>query len=128
MRVRLLLQTSRMRDAGEAPVAISTSRYTDTYWALDQLVAHQTSNGANLCPGDLLGSGTISGTAPDSRACLLELTEGGKSRVTLPNGETRAFLEDGDRVVMQGWCEAPGQARIGFGECSATVLPARMPA
>ncbi|MGE3924469.1 MAG: fumarylacetoacetate hydrolase family protein [Lautropia sp.] len=91
---------------------ISTSKYSDTYWALAQLVAHQTSDGSNLCPADLLGSGTLSGPAADSLGCLLELTAGGKRPLELPGGERRAFLHDGDRVVMTGWYEAPGRARI----------------
>ena len=125
IRVQMWLQTNRMAEQGQAPALLSTSRFTDTYWALAQLVAHQTSNGSNLCPGDLLGSGTLSGPAPDSLGCLLELTGGGKEPFSLPNGETRTFLEDGDTVVMTAYCEGDGKARIGFGECRTTVLAAR---
>lgn len=122
--VEVSLQSSRMREAGIAAECVSRSNYRDAYWAAAQLLAHQASNGTNMCPGDLLGSGTLSGPDPFSRACLLEMSEGGKSPLTLPSGEQRTFLEDGDTVVMQGYCESPGYARIGFGECSATVLPA----
>lgn len=125
IRIRMSLQTARMREAGEQPVVISTSNFTDAYWAMSQLVAHQTSNGTNLCPGDLLGSGTLSGPDPSSRACLLELTTGGKNPIELPNGEQRSFLEDGDTVIMTAFCEQDGFAHIGFGECRATVKPAR---
>ncbi|MGH8298985.1 MAG: fumarylacetoacetase, partial [Steroidobacteraceae bacterium] len=87
-------------------------------------VAHHTVNGCNLEPGDLLGSGTQSGPAPAEAGSLLELTAGGKRALSLESGETRTFLEDGDRVILRGWCERPGSARIGFGEASAIVTPA----
>lgn len=124
IRLRMYLQTARMREAGEAPHLLSDSRFADAYWAMAQLVAHQTSNGCNLQPGDLLGSGTLSGPAPSSRACLLEITEGGNTLISLPNGERRAFLEDGDTVILRAVCEREGAARIGFGECRTTVVPA----
>jgi fumarylacetoacetase len=89
-----------------------------------QMLTHHASNGCNLRPGDLLASGTISGAAKDARGCLLELTAGGKEPITLPNGEQRGFLEDGDEVILRGYCERKGAARIGFGECRAVVLPA----
>lgn len=127
IRIQMYLQTARMRDAGEAPHLISDSRFTDAYWSMAQLVAHQTSNGTNLCPGDLMGSGTLSGPAPLSRACLLEMTQGGKNPITLPNGEQRGFLADGDTVVMRGYCQKEGAVRIGFGECRTTVLPVMKP-
>ncbi|WP_249679148.1 fumarylacetoacetate hydrolase family protein [Cupriavidus necator] len=121
----MFLQTERMRAAGEAEFLLSTSRFTDAYWAMSQLVAHQTSNGTNLCPGDLLGSGTLSGPERSSQACLLELTEGGKRPLSLPNDENRTFLHDGDTVIMRAYCEQPAGPRIGFGECRTTILPAR---
>ncbi len=127
IRVRASIESERMRSEGDAPVVLSTSRWTDAYWAPAQLVAHQTSNGANLCAGDLLGSGTLSGPAADSLGCLLELTRGAKRPVQLPRGETRTFLEDGDRVVMTAWCEAPDFVRIGLGECAGTVRGATPP-
>ncbi len=85
------------------------------------MVAHHTVNGCDLRPGDLLGSGTQSGPLPEEAGSLLELTEGGKRPLTLPDGETRTFLEDGDRVILRGWCEKPGHARVGFGEVSGTI-------
>ena len=121
--VEMTIQSAVMRQADCAPMLLSTSRYTDAYWAPAQLLAHQTSNGTNLCPGDLLGSGTLSGPEPSSRACLLELSEGGKAPLCLPTGEARTFLEDGDTVCMRGHCAKDGYARIGFGECRTTVLP-----
>lgn len=125
IRIQVFLQTERMRAAGEAEFLLSTSRFTDAYWAMSQLVAHQTSNGTNLCPGDLLGSGTLSGPERSSQACLLELTECGKRPLSLPNDEKRTFLHDGDTVIMRASCEQPGGPRIGFGECKTTILPAR---
>jgi fumarylacetoacetase len=88
------------------------------------MLTHHASNGCNLRPGDLLASGTVSGPTTDSRGCLLELAWRGTEPVALPNGETRAFLADGDEVILRGWCEAPGAARIGFGECRGTVVAA----
>lgn len=123
IRLQMYLQTASMREAGQAPHLVSDSRFTDAYWAMAQLVAHQTSNGANLCPGDLMGSGTLSGPDPFSRACLLEMTQGGKNPITLPNGEQRTFLADGDTVIMRGYCQQDGGVRLGFGECRTTVLP-----
>jgi fumarylacetoacetase len=123
IRLQLFIETSRMREAGEAPHQLSESRFTDAYWSMAQLIAHQTSNGCNLQPGDLLGSGTLSGAERFSRACLLEMTRGGAEPVTLPSGEQRAFLADGDTVIMRGYCERAGAARIGFGECRTTLLP-----
>ncbi|WP_374673205.1 fumarylacetoacetase [Ideonella sp.] len=119
------LQTAAMRAAGHAGDRLSTSNYADAYWTLAQLVTHHTVNGCNLQPGDLLGSGTLSGPAPEQGGSLLELSAGGRQPLTLSNGEQRSFLEDGDTVVLKGWCERPGQRRIGLGECRAQVLPAR---
>jgi len=89
------------------------------------MLTHHTVNGCNLQPGDLLGTGTLSGPTLDQAGALIELTLGGKQPVQLPNGETRTFLQDGDAVVLRGWCEKPGAARVGLGECWGTVLPAR---
>ena len=88
------------------------------------MVTHHASNGCNLAPGDLLGTGTLSGSSNESRACMLELTTGGKQPITLPNGETRNWLEDGDAVVFNARCKRDGYASIGFGECRAEVVPA----
>lgn len=117
------LQTAAMRGRGEAAVRLMQSNFRDAYWTLAQLVAHHSSNGCNLRPGDLLGSGTQSGPLPEQGGSLLELTRGGQQPITLPGGETRRFLEDGDTVILRAFCERDGQRRIGFGDCAATVLP-----
>jgi fumarylacetoacetase len=88
------------------------------------MLAHHASNGSNLRPGDLLASGTVSGPAHDSLGCLLEITQRGAAPLSLPNGETRRFLEDGDEVILRGWCEREGYRRIGFGECRGRIMPA----
>jgi fumarylacetoacetase len=121
VQVEVRLGTARMRSAGDPPARVSLSSLSTLYWSPAQFVAHHTSNGCNLRPGDLLGSGTISGATPDSRGCLLERTWRGTEPLRLPNGEERRFLEDGDEVVLRGWCEREGFARIGFGECAGIV-------
>jgi fumarylacetoacetase len=108
----------------KATVRLSRARFRDSYWTLAQMVAHQTSNGCNLRPGDLLGSGTISGTEPDSFGSMMELSQAGKRPLALPGGETRSFLDDGDEVVLRGRCARDGFATIGFGEAAGRVLPA----
>jgi fumarylacetoacetase len=118
------LSTAKMRAAREAPHVLSRSSYRHAYWTVAQLVAHHTVNGCNLQPGDLLGTGTQSGPTAAEAGSLLELTAGGKRPLTLPNGETRAFLEDGDIVTLRAWCERDGVARIGFGAAVGEVLPA----
>ncbi len=125
IQLQVLLQTPRMKQAGQAGASISRTSYRHAYWTVSQMVAHHTVNGCNLQPGDLLGTGTLSGPTLDQAAALIELTEGGKRPVELPGGETRTWLEDGDTVTLAGWCEKPGAARIGFGTCVGTVLPAR---
>ncbi|WP_280155078.1 fumarylacetoacetase [Piscinibacter sp. XHJ-5] len=119
------LQTANMRAAGHAGDCIARSNYRDAYWTVDQLVAHHTINGCNLRDGDLFGSGTLSGPRPEQAGSLLELTQGGRQPLRLSNAETRAFLEDGDTVILRGFCERDGYRRIGFGECRGTVMPAR---
>ncbi len=116
------LQTAAMRDRGEAPVPVSRTSFTHMYWTLAQLVAHHAMGGCNLRPGDLLASGTVSGPGKGERGCMLELTWRGAEPLTLPGGETRAFLEDGDVVELAGWCEGAGMRRIGFGTCAGVVL------
>ena len=125
IQLEILIQTPRMREADQVGTSISRTSYGHAYWTVAQMVTHHTVNGCNLQPGDLLGTGTLSGPTPDQAAALIELTEGGKKPLQLPNGETRTWLEDGDRVTLVGWCEKPGSARIGFGACVGTVLPAR---
>jgi fumarylacetoacetase len=122
--VEVWLNSNKMRQLGIGPIRLSRGSTADLYWTMAQMLTHHASNGCNLRPGDLLASGTISGAAKDARGCLLELTAGGKEPITLPNGEQRGFLEDGDEVILRGYCERKGAARIGFGECRAVVLPA----
>jgi fumarylacetoacetase len=107
-----------------APVRLSRCSWRDGYWTIAQMVAHQTSNGCNLQPGDLLGSGTLSGATPDTVGSMIELTQGGKNPLTLPSGETRTFLADGDEVIQRGRCEREGAVAIGFGEASGIVRKA----
>jgi len=119
--LEVFLSTRRMRDEGHAPYRVSTGNFATMYWTLAQLVAHHTSNGCNLQPGDLLGSGTVSGAAKESRGCLLERTWRGTEPLLLPTGEERRFLEDGDEVIMRAACSRAGWRRIGFGECRGTI-------
>lgn len=118
------LRTRAMRAAGAEAVRLTRGRFADMYWTLAQMVAHHTSNGCNLEPGDLIASGTVSGTTKESRGSMLELSWRGTEPVALPGGETRRFLEDGDEVIMRGFAERPGARRIGFGECRGEVLAA----
>ena len=118
------LLTAKMRGAGEAPFRLSRGSFADVYWTVAQMVAHHTSNGCNLETGDLMGSGTVSGPQRESWASLLELTQRGKDRLALPNGETRGYIEDGDEIIFRGHCAKPGFARLGFGECRAVIAPA----
>jgi fumarylacetoacetase len=116
--VEVWLRTKQMTE----PVRLSRGNFRDMYWTVAQLVAHHTSNGCNLRPGDLLASGTISGPDKDARGCLLELTWRGTEPIQLPTGETRRFLEDGDEVILTAFCEREEHARIGFGECRGVVI------
>ena len=116
------IRTARMREAGTPAERLSRGSFAQMYWTLGQMLTHHASGGCNLRPGDLIASGTVSGPEQSSRGCLLELTWRGAEPVTFSNGETRAFLADGDEVILRGWCEAPGRARIGFGDCRGTVV------
>jgi fumarylacetoacetase len=118
------LQSAKMREAGISPCILSRSNVRDLYWTVAQMLTHHASNGCNLRPGDLLASGTVSGEAKSARGCLLELTSRGQEPLTLPNGEQRKFLEDGDEVILRGFCETQGFRRIGLGACRGTVMPA----
>lgn len=121
----ILLETEKMRQAGESPFCLGTSNYRYAYWTLAQMVAHHTVNGCNLQPGDLLGTGTLSGPDDSTQTgALIELTRGGRQPVTLPNGESRTFLADGDKIIMKAWSHRDGLARVGFGAVEATILPA----
>jgi fumarylacetoacetase len=134
IRLEVLLSSAKMRAAGTAPVRLSRGNLSTMFWTFPQMIAHHTSNGCNMMPGDLIASGTISGPEAESRGCMLELTWVGngadgkqlpRKPVSLPTGETRTFLEDGDEVIMRGWCEKPGLRRIGFGECRGVIAPAK---
>ncbi|MDH6229755.1 fumarylacetoacetase [Mesorhizobium soli] len=113
-----------LEPVGGAAQKFSRSNYQDAYWAPSQLIAHHTRNGCNLRAGDLLGTGTQSGNRDGEKGSMLETSEGGKRPLPLPNGDTRSFLEDGDTLTVRGHCERPGFARIGFGECKGSILPA----
>ena len=119
------LSTEGMRKAKAPAVCLSRGNARDAYWTPAQMVAHHSSNGCNLQPGDLFGSGTLSGAAPESAGSLMELTQGGKAPLRLPNGESRGFLEDGDEVTMRGRCERQGAISLGFGQCTGVVHPSR---
>jgi fumarylacetoacetase len=122
--LEVYLSSALMRQRAMDPVRLSVGNFADMYWTLAQMVAHHTSNGCNLRTGDLIASGTVSGPTNESRGCLLELTWKGTEPVSLPTGETRRFLDDGDEVIMRGFCQRGG-LRIGFGECRGVILPAR---
>jgi fumarylacetoacetase len=120
--LEVLISSARMRDERVAPMRVSLGGFASMYWTVAQLVTHHTSNGCNLQTGDLLASGTVSGDTRESRGCLLERTWRGTEPLTLPTSETRRFLEDGDEVIMRGWCERDGVRRIGFGECRGIIV------
>lgn len=120
MTLEVWLRTARMSE----PVRLSRSNFASLYWTLAQMVTHHASNGCPLRPGDLIGSGTVSGPEKENRGCLLELTWRGSEPIELPSGETRRFLEDGDEVILRGWADAPGVRRIGLGECRGVIAGA----
>jgi fumarylacetoacetase len=119
--LEVAIATRKMRESGLAPQSVSRGSFTDMYWTIAQLLTHHASNGCNLQSGDLIASGTVSGKEKSSRGCLLELTWKGTEPLTFSNGEQRKFLEDGDEVVIRGYCERPGATRIGFGECRGVI-------
>ena len=125
LKLEVWLRTQQMRTENTPAERLSRGNLRDLYWTLAQMLTHHASNGCNLQPGDLLASGTVSGATPDSLGCLLEITRRGAEPLQLSNGETRKFLEDGDEVILRGYCEREGYPRIGFGECRGVVLPAR---
>lgn len=122
IQLKITLATPAMREAELPAHTICQTSYRHAYWTLAQLVTHHTVNGCNLQAGDLLGSGTLSGPEPHQLAAMLEITQGGKIPLILPNGEQRIFLEDGDQVTLRGWCAKKDAARIGFGECIGKVF------
>ncbi|WP_336957848.1 fumarylacetoacetase [Sphingobium aquiterrae] len=122
--LEVYLSTAAMREQGLAPHRLSRGPASNMYWTVHQIVTHHASNGCNLNPGDLLGTGTISAPTADGYGSLMELTGAGKAPITLPSGETRTFLEDGDEVILRASTAARGYVSIGFGECRAIVEPA----
>lgn len=119
------LQTQKMREQDNAGQHLSRTNFNHSYWSVAQMVAHHSVNGCNLQAGDFFGSGTQSGPSDDQMGSLMELSFAGKKQIALDNGEQRTFLEDGDAVIMSGFCQAQGAKRIGFGEVKAIVLPAK---
>jgi fumarylacetoacetase len=119
--LEVYLRTSTMRERGMPAARLSRGSFADMYWTLAQLLTHHASNGCNLRPGDLIASGTVSGPEKGARGCLQELTWGGKAPIELPTGEQRRYLQDGDEVILRGFCERAGFRRIGFGECIGLV-------
>ncbi len=117
--------TPRMRDEKAAPSRLTLTNAKTLYWTFGQMLAHHTSNGCNMQPGDLIGSGTISGVEPESMACMTEMTQAGTHAITLDNGEQRNWLGDGDEVIFTGRAQRQGYASIGFGECRGVIIPAR---
>ncbi|GAA4725424.1 fumarylacetoacetase [Sphingomonas lutea] len=123
VQLEVTLTTERMRAEGVAPHVLSRgSADAAMYWSAAQIVTHHSSNGCNLQPGDLIGTGTLSTDQDEGLGSLLEISRGGKQPVTLANGETRSFLEDGDEITLRAWCEGGGAVRIGFGECVGRVV------
>ena len=123
IQLEVTLSTEKMRAAGEPAHVLSRgSADAAMYWSAAQIVAHHSSNGCNLQPGDLIGTGTLSTASDEGLGSLLEISRGGKQPIALPSGETRSFLEDGDEVTLRAWCEAEGAVRIGFGECVGRVV------
>ena len=132
------LASAQMREQGMEPIKLSTGNFRDMYWTMAQMLAHHSVNGCNMQPGDLLGSGTVSGTTRESRGSLLELTWDGdpfanppklvpgtqRTPIKLPTGEERKFIADGDEIIMKAYCEREGYRRIGFGECRGIIEPA----
>lgn len=125
VQLEVRMDTPAHRSRGADSSAISRTSFRHQYWTIAQMVAHHTVGGCNLEPGDLIGSGTVSGPTPGEAGSIAELSRGGLDVVTLQaTSEQRRFLEDGDTVILRGWCERPGATRIGFGDCVGTVLPA----
>jgi fumarylacetoacetase len=121
--LEVYLQSERMREAGVPRTLMSRGNLRDLYWTLAQMIAHHTSNGCNLRPGDLLATGTISGPDEGSEGCLLEKTHSAEP-IRLPGGETRRFLENGDQITFLAYAQKAGLPRIGFGECTGTIVGA----
>jgi fumarylacetoacetase len=124
LKLRASLLTPRLRQDKLAPERVTRTNFKHMYWTFAQMVTHHASNGCNLMPGDLIGSGTTSGPSDESRACLAEITARGSKPLSLPNGERRAWLEDGDEVIFRARAEREGFTPIGYGECRGVIGPA----
>ncbi|CAN5334059.1 fumarylacetoacetase [soil metagenome] len=124
IKLEVYIQTEKMRQENIEPHLLSRSNLKDLYWTIGQMLTHHASNGCNLQTGDLMATGTVSGKEDSERGCLLEMTKRGAEPVELPSGETRKFLEDGDEIIMKGFCEKEGFRRIGFGTCRGTIVSA----
>ena len=122
--IDITLEVHLRAAAMEQPVKVSSSSFRYMYWTIPQMITHHTSNGCRIRPGDLIGSGTVSGPDKSNRGCLLELTWKGTEVLHLAPGVDRHFLQDGDEVILHGFCERPGFRRIGLGLCSGTIIPA----
>ena len=123
--LEVTLLTAKMREAGLPPYVLSKGEAASAmYWSAAQIVTHHASNGCNLQPGDLIGTGTLSTAEETGLGSLLEISQGGKRPIELPGGETRSFLEDGDDLTLLARCNADGAVGIGFGSCTGRVLPA----
>ena len=125
IQVEVLLSTEASRAAGLEPMLVSRGDTRELFWTAAQMVAHHTSNGCNLRPGDLLATGTISGSQRESAGCLLELTRNGAEPITLPNGERRAWLQDGDEISLRARCEREGLPAIELGSCTGHILASK---
>jgi fumarylacetoacetase len=120
--LEVLLWSAQMRQENRSPLRLSRGSFQQQmYWTVAQMLTHHTSNGCNLRPGDLLASGTVSGDEAGTQGCLLEITQRGTKPITLPTGEVRSFLADGDEVILRGYCEQEGYITIGLGECRGVV-------
>ena len=122
MQLEVSIESEQMREEGTAPHVLALTNMQNLYWTIFQMLTHHTSNGCNLRPGDMMGNGTISGPDENSLGSILEITKRGTDPITLPTGEARKFLMDGDELVRRGWCEAGGARRIGLGECRAIIV------
>lgn len=121
--LEVLVSTEKMRELGHAPHRNSSNTTLDASWTIAQIVTQHTSNGCNLRPGDLIGSGTVSGESPSASACLMELSEAGTRFIEMSTGEQRSFLQVGDQVTFRGASQKKGYPRLGFGEVTGIVLP-----
>jgi fumarylacetoacetase len=122
IRLEVALHTAAQRSAGKPPATLSRTTFAHQYWSIAQMFAHHTSNGCPMNVGDLLGTGTISGPGEGEAGALIELSRSGDTPVDLGDGQTRSFVENGDAVILRGYCERAGFARIGFGDCIAEVV------